>query len=347
MDKTPGTHTEVNEIGLSQAEYRGKPSTLCPGCGHNTISNQIIIACYELGLVPEKIAKFSGIGCSSKSLNYFLDRSFGFNGLHGRMPSMVLGAHFADQSIKVIGVSGDGDTASIGFGHFKHLIRRNMPMVYIVENNGVYGLTKGQFSATADEGLELKHQGVNKFLPIDIAMEALISGASFVARSFSGDAKQLRELIKAAFSHNGIAVIDVISPCVTFNNHEDTLHSYVWGRQNEAPLHDIAYVPRRKSILVGEFKEGTEMEVTLHDGSVIVLKKLEKEYDPTNKWEAIRVLEEAESKHLLITGLIYINPEKPSLFDLHNLVEKPLNRLTPEQIRPNSETLEKINDSMY
>ncbi len=347
MENSPAAQAERNLVGLSQADYRGKPSTLCPGCGHNTVINQIISACYELNVVPERVAKFSGIGCSSKSLNYFLDRSFGFNGLHGRMPSMVVGAHFADQNIKVFGVSGDGDTASIGFSQFKHLIRRNMPMVYIVENNGVYGLTKGQFSATSDEGLELKHQGKNLYAPIDICMEALISGASFVARSFSGDAKQLKELIKAAFSHKGIAIIDVISPCVTFNNHENTLHSYTWGRQNEAPLHDIAYVPKRKAIIVEEYEEGTEKEVILHDGSKIILKKLAKDHDPTNKWDAIRVLEEAETNHMLITGLIYINPSKPTMFELYNIVDKPLNRLTPEQIRPRPDTLEKINNSMY
>lgn len=347
MDKSPASQVETNEIGLAQAEYRGKPSTLCPGCGHNAITTQIISACYELGLVPEKIAKFSGIGCSSKSLNYFLNRSFGFNGLHGRMPSMALGASFADTSVKVLGVSGDGDTASIGFGQFKHLIRRNLPMVYIVENNGVYGLTKGQFSATSDEGLELKHQGKNLYFPIDIAMEALVSGASFIARSFSGDAKQLKELIKAAISHNGIAIIDVISPCVTFHNHENALHSYVWGRQHEQPLHDIAYIPKKKAIHVEDFQEGTEREVILHDGSVICLKKLDKDHDPTNKFDAIRVLEEAETKHLLITGLIYINPNKPTMFDLYNIVDTPLNRLTPDKIRPKHDTLEKINNSMY
>jgi len=347
MDQSPASQVDTNYLGLTQSEYRGKPSTLCPGCGHNTITNQIISACYELNLVPEKIAKFSGIGCSSKSLNYFLNRSFGFNGLHGRMPSMALGASFADTSIKILGVSGDGDTASIGFGQFKHLIRRNLPMVYIVENNGVYGLTKGQFSATSDEGLELKHQGKNLYFPIDIAMEALISGASFIARSFSGDAKQLKELIKAAICHNGISVIDVISPCVTFHNHEESLHSYVWGRQNEQPLHDIAYIPKKKAISLDDFQQGTEKEVILHDGSIIHLKKLDMDHDPTKKFDAIRVLEEAETNHQLITGLIYINPDKPTIFDLYNIVDKPLNRLSSDKTRPKQDTLKRINDSMY
>jgi 2-oxoglutarate/2-oxoacid ferredoxin oxidoreductase subunit beta len=257
----PDSKDATNAIGLTRADYRGERSTLCPGCGHNTISAQIIMACYEMSIPPEKVAKFSGIGCSSKSPTYFLSQSFGFNGLHGRMPSLSLGAAFADTTMKIIGVSGDGDTASIGLGQFKHLIRRNLPMVYIIENNGVYGLTKGQFSATAERGLELKHQGVNPFLPIDIAKEALIGNASFVARSFAGDSKQVRELIKAALSHRGTAVLDIISPCVSFNNREDTLHSYQWGRQHQAPLHDIAYVPRRKAIILDEFKEGDIKEV--------------------------------------------------------------------------------------
>ncbi len=347
MNEKPAAQVEVNAAGLSRGDYQGEPSTLCPGCGHNTISSQILTACYELNLIPEQIVKFSGIGCSSKSPTYFLKRSFGFNGLHGRMPSLALGALFADRTIKGIGISGDGDTASIGFGQFKHIIRRNMPMVYIIENNGVYGLTKGQFSATAEKGLELKHQGRNPYIPIDLAKEALISGASFVARSFSGDAKQVRELIKAAISHYGTAVIDIISPCVTFNNREDTLHSYVWGRQHEAPLHDISYVPYRKAILLGEFEEGTTQEVKLHDGSVVILKKLETDYDPTDKWHALRILEEAEMNRWLITGLIYINPTQPTLFDFHDLVDQPLNRLEVDRIRPDAESLEKLNDSMY
>ena len=337
---------DTNEIGLTRSDYRGERSTLCPGCGHNTISAQILRACYELSIPPERIAKFSGIGCSSKSPTYFLSRSFGFNGLHGRMPSLALGAAFADTEMKVIGVSGDGDTASIGLSQFKHLVRRNLPMVYIIENNGVYGLTKGQFSATAEKGLELKHQGENPFLPIDIAKEALIGNASFVARSFAGDPKQVRELLKAALSHKGTAVLDIISPCVSFNNREDTLHSYQWGRQHEAPLHDIAYVPTRKAIILDEFKEGETKEVTMHDGSLIVLKKLEQDYDPTDKWQALKILEESELNKWMVTGLIYINPKQPSLYDYLDLVEEPLNRIPAEELRPSPEVLEAINASM-
>ena len=337
---------ETNQIGLTRSDYRGERSTLCPGCGHNTISVQIITACYEMNIDPHRIVKFSGIGCSSKSPTYFMSQSFGFNGLHGRMPSMALGAAFADTDMKVLGVSGDGDTASIGLGQFKHLVRRNLPMVYIVENNGVYGLTKGQFSATAERGLELKYQGENPFLPIDIAKEALIGNASFVARSFAGDPKQVRELLKAAFSHRGTAVLDIISPCVSFNNREDTLHSYQWGRQHEAPLHDISYVPTRKSIILDKFEEGEIKEVTLHDGSVVVLKKLEHDYDPTDKWQALKILEQAERERWLVTGLIYVDPNQPTLYDYLDLTEKPLNRMTNEELRPSPETLQEINKSM-
>jgi len=337
---------DVNQIGLTRSDYRGERSTLCPGCGHNTISAQIISACHEMDLDPTKIVKFSGIGCSSKSPTYFLGQSFGFNGLHGRMPSLALGAAFGDTTMKVLGVSGDGDTASIGLGQFKHLIRRNLPMVYIVENNGVYGLTKGQFSATAEKGLELKHQGKNPFLPIDIAKEALIGNASFVARSFAGDPKQVRELLKAALSHNGTSVLDIISPCVSFNNREDTLHSYQWGRQHQAPLHDISYVPTRNAIILDEFEEGETKEVTLHDGSVVILKKLEHDYDPTDKWQALKILEEAENNNWLVTGLIYVDPNQPSLYDFLNLTEEPLNRIGADKLRPSAETLERINQSM-
>jgi 2-oxoglutarate ferredoxin oxidoreductase subunit beta len=343
----PENIEEANAIGLTRGDYRGLRSTLCPGCGHNTISAQIIRACFEMSIPPEKIVKFSGIGCSSKSPTYFLGKSFGFNGLHGRMPSLSLGAAFADTTMKIIGVSGDGDTASIGLGQFKHLVRRNLPMVYIVENNGVYGLTKGQFSATAEKGLELKHQGVNPFLPIDIAKEALISNGSFVARSFAGDPVQVRELLKAALSHRGTAVIDIISPCVSFNNREDTLHSYQWGRQHQAPLHDIAYVPRRKAIILEEFAEGDVKEVVMHDGSVVVLKKLEKDYDPTDKWQALKLLEEADRNNWLVTGLIYVNPDQPSLYDDMDLVDQPLNRIKADDLRPSPETLEKLNQDMY
>jgi 2-oxoglutarate ferredoxin oxidoreductase subunit beta len=337
----------TNLVGLTRADYRGAPSTLCQGCGHNGIAAQIVAACYEMSLIPEKVVKFSGIGCSSKSPTYFLGRSFSFNGVHGRMPSMALGALFADITMEAIGLSGDGDTASIGLGQFKHLVRRNVPMVYIVENNGVYGLTKGQFSATAEKGLFLKKQGVNPFLPVDIAMEALVSNATFVARSFAGDPKQVKELIKAAIAHKGIAVIDIISPCVTFHNHEDSFHSYSFGKTHEEPLHEISLVLAKEEITVEDFETGTTREVTLHDGSTVVLKKLENEYDPTDKWQALRMLEEAANKNWLLTGLLYVNPEVPTIFDKYNLPETPLNRLPVEKLRPSRETMDQVNQMMF
>lgn len=339
------TQTAINLAGLTRNDYKGAPSTLCQGCGHNSISSQIVAALYELNIVPENVVKFSGIGCSSKSPTYFLNRSFGFNGLHGRMSSLATGALFADVTLKGIGVSGDGDTASIGMGGFKHMVRRNVPMVYIVENNGVYGLTKGQFSATAEKGLELKRQGRNVYGPVDICMEALASNATFVARSFAGDPKQVKEILKAAFSHNGIAVIDIISPCVTFHNKEDSFHSYNWGKAHESPLHDISYVAPRDEIYIEDYEEGTTQEVTLHDGATVILKKLEKDYDPCNVYDAYRVIEEAERNHWLLTGIFYIEPETQTLFDNHNLVDTPLNRLTPEVLRPAPETLDRLMES--
>ena len=337
----------VNSIGLTRADYRGASSTLCQGCGHNSISSQIVAACYELGLIPEKLVKFSGIGCSSKSPTYFLNRSFGFNSLHGRMPSIAQGALFADIKVRGLGVSGDGDTASIGMGQFKHLARRNMPMVYIVENNGVYGLTKGQFSATAEEGLLLRKQGLNTYLPVDICMEALVTNASFVARGFAGDPKQLKTLLKAAFSHCGLAVLDIISPCVTFHNKENSYHSYLWGKEHEIKLHDIEFVQARDEITIEDFEPGSSKEVSLHDGTVVLMKKLDEDYDPTNRYEALRVLEQAERENTLITGILFVDPEEKTLFDRYKLPDKPLNRLEPSEIRPSRESLEKINQSLF
>jgi 2-oxoglutarate/2-oxoacid ferredoxin oxidoreductase subunit beta len=345
-DQIPAARAQVNLVGLSKTDYRGNPSTLCQGCGHNSIASQIISACYELDIVPENIVKFSGIGCSSKSPFYFLNRSFGFNGLHGRMPSLATGALFADATIRGLAVSGDGDSASIGMGQFKHVLRRNLRLVYIVENNGVYGLTKGQFSATAEEGLQLKGQGNNPYMPVDIAWEALVGNASFVARSFAGDPKQVKELIKAALSHNGIAVLDIISPCVTFNNNDNTTHSYAWGKEHEVALHELSYVPPAEEILV-EYAAGAATEVTMHDGSKVIFKKVEREYDPCDRTEAMRLLEEANAKQWLLTGLIYINPKQQSLMDMYHLTDTPLNRLPEDRLRPAPESLMKVNAMMF
>jgi 2-oxoglutarate/2-oxoacid ferredoxin oxidoreductase subunit beta len=345
-EQATASRVQVNLIGLSKADYRGNPSTLCQGCGHNSISSQIIAACYESDILPESLVKFSGIGCSSKSPTYFLNRSFGFNGLHGRMPSLATGALFGDHTLRGLGVSGDGDSASIGMGQFKHVLRRNLRLVYIVENNGVYGLTKGQFSATADEGLSLKGQGTNPYLPVDIAWEALVGNATFVARSFAGDPKQVKELIRAAFSHDGIAVLDIISPCVTFNNKDESIHSYSWGKEHEVALHELAYVPHAEEIMV-EYDAGETTEVTMHDGSKVILKKLELDYDPCDRAEAMRMLEEANAKKWLLTGLIYINQAQPPLRDIYNLTDAPLNRLPASHLRPSPETMQQVNNLMF
>lgn len=343
-----GANVQVNLAGLAKADYRGSPSTLCQGCGHNSISNQIVSALYETDVVPENVLKFSGIGCSSKSPTYFLNRSFGFNGLHGRMPSVATGGLFGDHTLKGIGISGDGDTASIGMGQFKHAVRRNINMVYIVENNGVYGLTKGQFSATAEKGLELKKQGSNPYMPVDICLEAVVANATFVARSFAGNPKQVKELLKAALAHNGIAVLDIISPCVTFNNNENAFHSYAWGKDHEEPLHEISYIaPRNEIILEEEMKEGEIREVSLHDGSVVILKNLEKDYNPTDRFEALRVMEEARANNWLVTGLIYVEVGKPTLAEIYNLVDTPLNRLAETDLRPAPATIDKVNALMF
>ena len=344
---TPAAPAQTNRAGLTRNDYKGSPSTLCQGCGHNSITSQIIAACYELDIIPERLLKFSGIGCSSKSPAYFLNRSFGFNTLHGRMPSLATGALFGDHRLRAIGVSGDGDTASIGMGQFKHLVRRNTPMLYIIENNGVYGLTKGQFSATAEKGLILKHYGTNPYMPVDICMEALASNATFVARSFAGDARQVRELIKAGLSHHGIAVLDIVSPCVTFNNQVNAFHSYTWGKDHSEPLHEISFIPALDEITVEDFEEGAIREVTMHDGSTVILKKMEKDYDPTDRWQALRMLEEAQRNNWLPTGLIYIETGRPALTDLYNLPETPLNRLRESDLRPARETIDKINAMMF
>ncbi len=343
-----GVSAQVNLAGLAKNDYRGDPTTLCQGCGHNSISNQIVSALYEMDVVPEDIVKFSGIGCSSKSPTYFLNRSFGFNSLHGRMPSIATGALFGDHHLQGLGISGDGDSASIGMGQFKHIIRRNVNMLYIVENNGVYGLTKGQFSATAEIGLNLKHQGTNSYMPVDICMEALASNATFVGRSFAGNPKQVKELLKAALSHDGLSVLDIISPCVTFNNQSNAFHSYTWGKDHEEPLHDITYIsPRNEIMLEEEMKEGDIREVTLHDGSVVILKNLDKDYNPTSRFEALRVLEEAQRNNWMVTGLLYIETGKPSLTETYNLTDMPLNRLTEADLRPSPEMMKTVNDLMF
>jgi 2-oxoglutarate ferredoxin oxidoreductase subunit beta len=284
----------------------------------------------------------SGIGCSSKSPAYFLGRSHGFNALHGRMPSVATGALIANHLLTGIGVSGDGDTASIGMGQFKHLMRRNLRMVYIVENNGVYGLTKGQFSATADVGQELKYAGRNEFPPADLCLEAIIAGCGFVARSFSGDPRQVRELLKAALSHRGTALLDIISPCVTFNNRDGSTKSYDWGKAHEEPLHDVSFVPWAEEIIIEEYGPGEAQVVELHDGSLLQLRKLEEAYDPRDRLGAMARLEAARSQGEFITGLVYFDDSRPSLAEVSGLADTALVDLPAERLRPGPEALAEL-----
>jgi 2-oxoglutarate/2-oxoacid ferredoxin oxidoreductase subunit beta len=341
----------TNRAGLTKPDYRGLPSTLCAGCGHDSIASQIIQSAFELSLKPHEVIKLSGIGCSSKSPAYFLSRSHGINVVHGRMPSIATGAMLANRTLLAIGVSGDGDTGSIGFGQYKHLIRRNVPMVYIIENNGVYGLTKGQFSATADLGQTLKYAGTNELMPIDLCLEAIIAECGFVARSFAGDAQQVRQLLKAAMSYKGTAVLDIISPCVTFNNHPESTKSYTYGKEHEEMLQDISFVQAYEEIEI-EQEEGTVQEVKLHDGPRILLRKLKtskdgetnghddgRYHDPTDKHAAIKLLLEAREKQEFITGLIYIDESRPTLIDLERIPDEPLARLPESKLRSTPDQL--------
>jgi 2-oxoglutarate ferredoxin oxidoreductase subunit beta len=330
-----------NKVGLLKADYKGAPSTLCVGCGHDSITNHIITSFYELGINPHHVAKMSGIGCSSKTPAYFMSQAHGFNSVHGRMPSVSTGAKLANQNLNMIAVSGDGDTASIGLGQFSHLIRRNLDMVYIVENNGVYGLTKGQFSATADKNSKLKYGSVNSFEQVDICELALVMGCSFVARSFSGDPKQLVPLLKAAISHKGTAIIDCISPCVTFNNHEGSSRSYLAVKEKDEPLHEIGYVEHGKEIAV-DYAPGTLKEVEFPDGSIVTLKKITRDYDPSDKVGALKLLEDSKNEGTLLTGLLYVNIKNHDLSETLNLVEKPLAQLKEKDLRPDAAALDKI-----
>ncbi len=339
------TSTPTNRIGLTLADYKGAPSTLCDGCGHDAITSQIIKAFYELGLEPYNVAKLSGIGCSSKTPAYFLNRSHGFNAVHGRMPSIATGVNAANKNLVLIGVSGDGDTASIGLGQFCHLVRRNVPIVYIIENNGVYGLTKGQFSATADLGSKLKTGVQNDLTPIDLCGLAIELGCGFVARSFAGDPKQLVTLLKAAASHKGTAVLDVISPCVTFNNHEGSTKSYKYAKDAETPLHELGYIPFFEQITV-DYEPGSVQEVELHDGSHLRLKKLHRDYDPTDKMTAITTIQQAAKDKQFLTGLLYIDEKKPDFMSLMDVDDQPLALLKQDKIRPSKAVLEEIMQSL-
>jgi 2-oxoglutarate ferredoxin oxidoreductase subunit beta len=343
MAITPDTPAVVktNRIGLSIADYRGSKSTLCAGCGHNAISERIIDAFYEMGIEPENVVKLSGIGCSSKSPAYFIGRAHSFNGVHGRMPALATGAVVANHKVMHLGVSGDGDTASIGMGQFAHLMRRNLPMIYIIEDNGVYGLTKGQFSATADLGSKLKTGIVNELPAVDTCALAIELGATFVARSFSGDKRQLSALLKAAIAHNGTALLDVISPCVTFNDHEGSTKSYKFMKDHEEPLHDINFVPSFEEIDV-EYEAGSGVEIPLPDGSRMHLTKIEEDFNPTSRIDALKRLAEAREHDEVLTGLFYLSTGQPSFTDMLNLVDAPLGTLPREMTRPPKSVLDKI-----
>ena len=336
---------KVNRIGLEPQQYRGTKTTLCAGCGHNAISERIIGACYDMGIDPSRVIKLSGIGCSSKSPAYFLGSSHGFNAVHGRMPSVGTGALLANRQLIAVGVSGDGDTGAIGIGQFVHLMRRNLPIIYIIEDNGCYGLTKGQFSPTADVGSKLKTGVVNDLPPIDTCALAIELGASFVARSFSGDKKQLTAILKAAFSHRGTAMVDVLSPCVTFNDHEGSTKSYAYAKTHDDPLEEINFVPFFEDIAV-DYEPGTTQEVTMHDGSRIYLRKLDDDYDPLDKLQALRALSETRDRGEFATGMIYLEPRKEDFLSLLNLVDEPLARLPEDKVRPSKAALAEIMDSL-
>ena len=334
----------LNEIGLKRRDYEGGVSTLCAGCGHDSVSAAIVMACSELSLPPHRIAKLSGIGCSSKTPNYFLGKSHGFNSVHGRMPSVATGATLANHELYCIAVSGDGDSASIGLGQFSHAVRRQVDMVYIVDNNGTYGLTKGQFSATNDRGSTSKRGVPNLYTPIDLVSMALQIGASFVARSFSGDKDQLVPLIKGALLHKGFAFIDVISPCVMFNNHDGSTKSYDYVRDKTARFIDADVVMPQDEITV-DYEPGSLKDVELHDGSRLKLHKLEEDYDPHDRIEAAARVQRAQENGEVVTGLLYVNPNASDTHDILGTVSTPLNELDESQLCPGSEALASINAS--
>jgi 2-oxoglutarate ferredoxin oxidoreductase subunit beta len=334
-----------NKLGYTHRDYEGAVSTLCAGCGHDSISAAIIQAFFELEVPPHRVAKLSGIGCSSKTPTYFLGNSHGFNSVHGRMPSVLTGANLANRDLIYLGVSGDGDSASIGLGQFAHALRRAVNMVYIVENNGVYGLTKGQFSATADKGSKSKRGAINNDQPIDLVMLALQLGASFVARSFSGDKTQLVPLVKAAVLHRGAAFIDVISPCVAFNNHAGSTKSYDFIREHNEAVNRLDFMPTRSEITT-DYAPGSMQEVVQHDGSVLRLRKLHDDYDPNDRIAAMDYLLQRHAVGEVVTGLLYLQPDASDLHAALNTVDTPLNALRESELVPGSATLEKFNASL-
>lgn len=335
----------VNDLGYTKDVYEGALSTLCAGCGHDSISSAIVQACHEMSIQPHHIAKLSGIGCSSKTPAYYLGNSHGFNSVHGRMPSMATGANAANREMIYLGMSGDGDTASIGFGSFSHVARRRLNMTYIVANNGTYGLTKGQTSATADRGTHVRKGPINEWEGIDLAAVAIEIGASFVARSFSGDKDQLVPLIQAAMAHKGFSLIDVISPCVTFNNHSGSTKGFEYVRDHNLAMNSADFVPEREEITT-QYDEGQTVDVAMHDGSTMRLHKLDTSYDATNKRQVLDRMNEAKEKEQILTGLLYVEEDSDELHEILDTVDTPLNSLTEKELCPGNDKLEKINASL-
>jgi 2-oxoglutarate ferredoxin oxidoreductase subunit beta len=342
---TPPPTPKTNRLGLTVMDYKGGKTTLCAGCGHNVISERIIDAMYEMGVRPERVLKMSGIGCSSKTPAYFLSRAHSFNSVHGRMPSVTTGALLANRNMMALGVSGDGDTASIGIGQFIHLMRRNLPVIYIIEDNGVYGLTKGQFSATADVGSKLKTGVINDLPALDTCALAIQAGATFVGRSFSGDKRQLTAMLKAAVAHRGTVMLDIISPCVTFNDHEGSTKSYQFMKDHDEPIHEISFVPHFENIDV-DYDPGTTTQVVMHDGSHLRLRKLHEDYDPTDRLGAMHALLESHAKGEVLTGVFYIDTKKPNFLELLNLDESPLATLPENVVRPSKRSLEEAMEEL-
>jgi 2-oxoglutarate/2-oxoacid ferredoxin oxidoreductase subunit beta len=334
-----------NRVGFTRRDYEGKVSTLCAGCGHDSISAAIIQACWSLDIEPHRVAKLSGIGCSSKTPDYFLGQSHGFNTVHGRMPSVLTGANLANRDLLYLGVSGDGDSASIGLGQFAHVMRRGINMVYIVENNGVYGLTKGQFSATADQGSKSKKGVINSDSPIDMVALALQMGATYVARGFSGDKDQLVPLIMGAIRHGGTAFIDVVSPCVAFNNHSGSTKSYDYVREHNEAVSRLDFIPWRKE-LVAEQAEGHVTQVQLHDGTTVALRRLQADYDASDRIGAMNFLQQRQAQGEVVTGLLYIDPQAQDWHSAYGTSQVPLNTLNAAQLCPGSSALERVNASM-
>ena len=335
----------TNKLGFTRRDYEGKVSTLCAGCGHDSISAAIVQACFEIDLEPHRLAKLSGIGCSSKTPDYFLGASHGFNTVHGRMPSVLTGANLANRELIYLGVSGDGDSASIGLGQFAHAMRRGVNMAYIVENNGVYGLTKGQFSATADKGSKSKKGAINCDSGIDLVAMALQLGATFVGRSFSGDKDQLVPLIKAALTHRGAAFIDVLSPCVAFNNHKGSTKSFDWVREHNEAVNRLDVILGRSPVTAA-YAPGSLVEVAQHDGSILMLRKVARDYDATDRVKAMAYLHERQAVGEIVTGLLYVDPESEDLHDALATVAKPLNALSDAELTPGAAALDRINAAL-